>query len=326
MVGERGADQNQRRADSVTDAVIAYLDERELPANLLLFVHYFDPHQPYDPPAPYSRMYGNGEGTIRLENHPGLEAGTTTRKDERLLALYAGEVSYMDYHVGRLVNYLRRRGILDEALLVLTSDHGEHLGDNEEGTLYDHGWTTYESEMHAIGMIRLPHGQHGGTRLDLPIASIDILPTVVSYLGLPLPAGVEGEVIDLVNLTGFPADRIRFGEASKPWENVEIDPGWFNNTKARCVRQGRFKYIRTIYARKEELYDLSLDPHERANLLADWESPQPDDVKRLRRKLRAWTATQNPLPTHFDRSHYEDTVRRLKALGYLSEQEEDDGD
>jgi choline-sulfatase len=321
LVGHLGADQNQRRAEAVTDAVIEYLDREGVPDNLFLFVHYFDPHAPYDPPPPYDTMYGDAPGAIRLEEHPALTGGYRPSRLRQYLCRYAGEVSYMDHHVGRLIDDLKRRGILDHAILVVTSDHGENLGD-EPSHLFDHGWTVYQSVMAAVGLIRLPDGMHGGTRLDLPVASVDVVPTLVNYLGLPMPAGVDGLAIDLTNPRQTMVSRTRFGEATKPWDEVETDPRWFNNRKARCVRDGPFKYIHTAYRETEELYDLSSDPHERDNLLASRAPEFLARVAELRGKLDAWTATQKPLPSHFDREQREETVRRLKALGYLS----DDGD
>ncbi len=318
LVGHLGADQNQRRAQAVTDAVIDYLDREGVPQNLFLFVHYFDPHTPYDPPAPYDTMYGDAPGAIRLVDHPALTGGYRPNWLKDYLRRYAGEVSYMDHHVGRLIDDLKRRGILDNAVLVVTSDHGENLGD-EPSYLFDHGWTVYQSVMAAVGMIRLPNATHGGTQLDSPMASVDVLPTVVNYLGLPMPVGVDGTAIDVANPRQAMTARTSFGEATKPWDEVETDPRWFNNRKARCVRDGPFKYIYTAYRGTEELYDLSSDPHERRNLLASGAPEFTARAAELRRKLEAWSAGQKPLPSHFDHRQREETVRRLKALGYLSD-------
>jgi arylsulfatase A-like enzyme len=315
-------DQNQRRAAAVTDAVVAHLDQQGIPSRLFLFVHYFDPHFPYDPPPPYDTMYGDAPGAIALEDHPVLTCGEDLIDSRRSLELYAGEVSYMDFHVGRLLDELRRRGILDQALVLVTSDHGENPGD-KRGKPFHHGRTVYQSEMHCVGLIRLPGAAHGGMRCELPLSSIDMLPTVVSQLGLPIPAGVEGEALDLANPGQSFLSRPRFGEASKPYKE-ESDPAWFNNTKPRCIREGPFKYIQTRYQSREELYDLRTDPHERANLL---DYPGTEFATRaadLRRKLEAWTAAQNPLPSHFDGRNPDETIARLRALGYLDDDEQDD--
>ena len=322
LVNGRGVDQNQRRAESVTDAVIDYLDREGVPRNLFLFVHYFDAHAPYNAPAPYGQMYADGESVISAEGPTGESDRKSFQRFQRRSRLYAGEISYMDHHVGRLLDDLKRRGILDNALLIVTSDHGENLGDAEQSAP-GHGWSTYQVEVHAVCLVRLPRAARGGTRVALPVASIDILPSVLSYLGLPIPVGVEGEVIDLNQPGGIDGGRVRFSEATKPWEPVEVDPRWYNIPKPCCVREGSLKYIRTLYQGREELYDLATDPYEHANLLA---SPTPEVTARaaeLRQKLRDWVASGKPLPSHFDPRHQEDTMRRLQAMGYLGGEDDD---
>ena len=326
LAGARGVDQNQRRADAVTDAVIDYLDREGVPLHLFLFVHYFDPHTPYDPPPPYDQMYASADAPPGIAEGPTTDDDTGPQRQQRRNSLYAGEISYLDHHIGRLLDALRTRGILDEALLIVTSDHGENLG--EMAPWPGHGWSTYQVEMRAVCMYRLPGARHGGTRVEAPVTSVDILPTVANFLGLPAPAEVEGEVIDLETPREAASWRTRFGEATKPWEDVERDPRWHNNPKPCCVREGPLKYIRTLYQSKEELYDVAADPYEHVNLLL---SPTPEITARaaeLRQKLHAWTAAAKPLPTHFDSSQQEETIRRLRALGYLGGEdgEEDEGE
>jgi hypothetical protein len=136
---------------------------------------------------------------------------------------------------------------------------------------------------------------------------------------------VEGDVLDLAEPAGNVLARPRFGEASKP-ARQESDPRWFNNPKAHCVRDGSMKYIRTPYLGREELYDLRADPHEQNNLLA---SPTVDVAARvanLRRELDAWTAAQHPLPSRFEDRSRDETIARLKALGYLNGDDEDESE
>ena len=89
-----------------------------------------------------------------------------------MAAQYAGEVTYMDEQIGRLLDYLRERAILGDALLVVTSDHGESFW--KHGECFDHGWNTNESTMRAVGLIRLPGGAGAGTRVSGLVASIDV--------------------------------------------------------------------------------------------------------------------------------------------------------
>ncbi len=318
LMGVGGADQNQRSAAEVTDAVIRYLDQGGVPRNLFLFVHYFDPHLPYSPPPPYDAMYGAGPGSGRIEmtGHPALQSGDRSPKDQASLALYAGEISYMDEQIGRLLDDLKRRGILDRAIVVVTSDHGENLGD-APGPAFEHGWTVYEVESRAVGLIRLPNAEQGGTQSAALVASVDILPTLLRYLELPPPAGVDGEALDLSHLPTGPDARIRFAEATKPWGAVEKGVPWANLRKANCARRESSKYIRTPYRQLEELYDLRADPRERRNLLADPVLRPGAPENDLRTALESWSAAGKPLPTEFEPNQEEETLRRLRSLGYL---------
>lgn len=327
LMGEGGADQNQRRADEVTDAVIHYLDRHGVPRNLFLFVHYFDPHLPYAPPPPYDTMYSASADPSRIEmvGHPALETGSLSPEEQQNLARYAGEISFMDEQVGRLLDDLEQRGILDRALVVVTSDHGENLGD-APGAAFEHGWTVYEVETRAVGLIRLPKAERGGTKSRTLVAAVDILPTMLRYLGLPAPAGVEGEALDLVNLPRAADARLRFAEATKPWGAVEKGAAWANLRKANCARSAFWKFIRTPYQDAEELFDLREDPRERNNLLAV-PARSPGTVENeLRAALESWSASGKPLPSEFEPNQEEETLRRLRSLGYLGGGVGDGGD
>ena len=319
LVGWQGADQNQRSAAAVTDAAIAYLEEKGISTNLFLFAHYFDPHDPYTPPTPYDKMY-DPEGDRKL---PPLEfirqriqqtGGQPIPLAQAVAKRYAGEVSYMDEHIGRLIDYLQHKGILDHAILILTSDHGENFW--EHPMYFHHGLTTYRTTIDAVCMMRLPDAQLGGKRVDARIASIDVLPTVLTYLGFPVPDEVDGESIDLF---GDVEPRTRFAEATQPWQKVETDPRWHNIRKARCMCEDRWKFIQTPFAGTEELYDLSADPLERNNLLRPV-APTQEITSRandMRDRLEAWADSADPLKSVFEPSQAQETIRRLRSLGYL---------
>lgn len=321
-VGEGGADQNQRNAAAVTDAVIRYLDGISIPEHLFLFVHYFDPHQPYAPPPPFDTMYDPaGRAGIptmhELKLSPDMPVAVRDRLTARIAKQYAGEISYLDEHLGRLLNELRRRGILDDALLVLTSDHGENLVDHP--VRFDHGYSVYQSTMHTVCVMRLPHGVRGGTRRHRLISNIDVLPTVLRYLGIPVPRGIDGEAVDLMAPESSGPGPARFGQATKPWKGVETDPRWTNMLKTRCIREGRWKLIQNPWrGGPEELYDLDADPGERTDLL---EHPTPQALAQaatLRKELEDWAASAKPLPSQFEQAQQEETIRRLKSLGYIN--------
>lgn len=317
--GEGGADQDQRRAEAVTDAVLGFLDREGVPRNLFLFVHYFDPHAPYAPPPPFDRMYdpAGADQPVNLRaaaamcrERPGLPSALARRAAN----LYAGEISYLDAQVGRLIDGLRSRGVLDDAYLVVTSDHGENLC--EHPGYFDHGLTVYQTSIRAVGLVR-PPGGGGGTRTSRPLSTIDIMPALLTWLGLPVPEAVEGEPFPLRAAEEAAPARLRYAEASKPWEEVEGGLRWRNARKSRCVVQGRYKLIVTPYLGTEELYDLDADPSEQHNLLEEPTPAAREIAESLRARLAEWDASADPLPSRFEPGRREDTLRRLRGLGYL---------
>jgi arylsulfatase A-like enzyme len=315
MVGAGGADQDQRSAADVTNAVIGYLEEMTAYPRLFLFVHYFDPHLPYDPPPPYDKMYGP-EGETDVPGFAGEatgEVGAPDRKAKR--RLYAGEVSYMDSQVGRLLDFLRQRGILDESILIVTSDHGENLGEHQGH--FNHGRSTFETVLSAVCLIRLPGAAHGGTEVGQLAANIDIMPTVLSYLDLELPEGMEGESLDLNYPDRIVTSNRRFGEATKPHKELETNPLWYNILKEQCVREGDYKYVLAPSSKSEALYNVAEDPEELNNLLISSNPAMKRKAAVLSKLLEDWSKFANPLPSHFEEKQFEETVRKLKALGYL---------
>jgi arylsulfatase A-like enzyme len=320
MVGEGGADQNQRPAAEVTDAVIAYLDDHGVPQHLFLFAHYFDPHYPYAAPAPFDAMY-DPSGSAGLPPIADLFQDKTLSDSQRDAYAhrwelqYASEISYMDHHVGRLIDDLKRRGVLDDALLVITSDHGENLWDHP--VQFDHGFNLYKSTVGALCVVRLPAGENGGTTVDQVMANIDILPTVVEFLGMDAPNGIDGEAVDLQGVARQTPTKARFAQATKPWRGIETDPRWTNILKSQCIRDGRYKFIWTPYQNSEALYDVVSDPGETKNVLEDPTEETRTVAERLRRELHAWRESAKPLPSRFESSQQEETIKRLKALGYI---------
>jgi arylsulfatase A-like enzyme len=321
LIGQRGIDQNQRSAADTTEAVIRYLDETGIPDRLFLFVHYFDPHQPYSAPAPFDRVYdplGSDElPPIRTLRAPSssLTRAEKLRYAGRHALHYAAEISYMDQQIGRLLDDLRERGVLDDALLIVTSDHGETLW--EHGEQFDHGGAVFQTTIHAVCLIRLPGANRAGAQVGQPTTNIDIAPTVLEFLGVATPSEVDGEPIDLRRAGAPSRQRLRFGQATKPWSEADEDQPWMNARMKRFVRRGSFKFIQTPYRETEELYDLVSDPGETENLLKD---PSPDIealANTLRGELEAWAASADPLPTAFESSHTEETIERLRSLGYL---------
>jgi arylsulfatase A-like enzyme len=224
----------------------------------------------------------------------------------------------MDWHFGRLIDYLQSRNILDESIVIVTSDHGENF--LEHPLEFNHGKSVYQTTVQAVGMIRLPGAAKGGTVVNQLFSNIDILPTLLKFMGLGVSPGMEGEAVDLQTQKLIIPPLIRFAEATKPHLKVETEPGWRNSRKTRCIRSGPYKYIETPFNKKTELYDISNDHMERKNLV---HLPTPETEKliaSLGKQLTAWSKSANPLPSEMIGATPEvldDTMRKLKALGYV---------
>jgi len=321
-------DGEQRSAENVTDAVLDYLDTTEPDGPVFLFVHYWDPHAPYRPPSPYLEKYLYRES----ETAPGTVI-EQERRDELVdkdwvlgvprpdyenevrdyVRLYAGEISYMDEHVGRLFRGLRDRGIFDKSIVAVTSDHGETLWDHEP--YFTHGWDTYQASVHVVCIVRLPGGKHGGTKVSVPISNIDVMPSVLGYLGLAVPERVEGRTIDFTQPGEDTPARTLYSQATKPFD-VEAGQVWPNTNKTRCARAGTYTFIQFPSTGDEELYDLSIDPTEQYNLLSDPNTYIAPKTAVIRNELELWVNSADPLPSEYESRNRHDTIKRLKTVGY----------
>ncbi len=217
----------------------------------------------------------------------------------------------MDAQLGRLLDGLQERGLLENSILMVTSDHGELL--DQKSPNFSHGVTVFQAESRAICMLRLSGQGASKGRIAGVVSTIDLLPSLLDLLGIPIPSGVEGESIPL---DGAPS-RVRFGEASQPDHPKSADTGGVNRNNAHYVRDRHHKFIRIPHLERERLFDLSSDPGETKDLLAD---PTPQHAERARRLgalLTQWRLGSVTLPTRYIRGEKNDTEERLRALGYV---------
>jgi arylsulfatase A-like enzyme len=241
-------------------------------------------------------------------------------------ALYAGGVQSMDRWVGQFVRHLRDRGLYDRTLIALTSDHGEQLGERGvdpqapgRGIYNRHGHTLYDELLRVPLVLKLPYQRHGGTRVRAVTGAIDVMPTVLDVLGLPLPDQMQG-----ASLRGL----WEGGRAGAPRLPVSESLSTLNEKKG--VRSDRYKYIVSINSRDvdrygrsfiperpsaRELYDLLLDPAEKVNLLVDPTAGQAARAAAvLDRALRHAVSTRGAS----DKVTLPPTaLEPLKALGYV---------
>ena len=151
---------------------------------LFLWVDSFSPHEPWDPPSPFREMYDpDYTGKALIDPVPGPVEGYMTDPElHHTKCLYAGAVSFMDKWVGVLLDCIRRAGIYDNSLIMLTSDHGAPLG--EHGYIRKAGPNCYDELVHIPWIIRHPEGLGKGARIPAFVQPPDLMPTILDAAGI----------------------------------------------------------------------------------------------------------------------------------------------
>ncbi len=211
----RTPERRQRRADEVITDAMRWLDELG-GSRFFLWAHLYDPHRPYDPPEPFR---------------------------SRFVDPYIGEIAFADSQIGRLLDDLDRRQLLDQTIVIVAGDHGESLGEHGER---DHGIFVYESVLRVPMMIRAPGAK--ARRVGAVVRLTDVMPTVLDLLGFPAPDMDGVSLVDLVSGQKDTLDLEAYSESFYPQRF-----GW---SPLRAVREGRYKLID---APRPELYDLERD-------------------------------------------------------------------
>ena len=266
----------QRSADEVNARVFPWLDAHR-GKRLFLWVHYYDPHEPYAPPErPGRTLHGTG---------------------------YDREISYVDACLSDLIEKLRATGVLDRSLLVVVSDHGEGLGEHGEKT---HGLFLYEGTLHVPLLMRAPGLIPAGHAIDGPVELVDLAPTIADFLGVPAFARAQGTSLR-PRIEG--RDDGSHARAHAETMMPALEFGW---AELRMERDGRFKYIR---APRPELYDLAADPAEERNLAEASDERSAEMAAQLDAWVAATAEPSAEAASR--RVLDSDEEARLRSLGYL---------
>ncbi len=285
----------ERPAEPVVEAAVAWLRQpRRAKRPFYLWVHLYDPHDPYVPADAYRR---------------------------RAPTAYAGEVMYADSQIARFLAALDTLGLRRNTVIVYLSDHGESLGDHGEPT---HGIFLYGATLDVPLIIAPPPGATLGSQ-DLPLAGrrvgglarlVDVTPTVLDLVGLPVPSGLDG-----VSLLPMVAQESVSAAGSPPADTPDALAGpvsyaetyyprfRYNWSELVALETRRWKFVR---APRPELYDLRQDPKQ----LHDVSAEHPRVVATLARHLesmRLLKAGDEPTPATLD----PEALARLRALGYV---------
>ncbi len=273
----------ERKAADVIKSAIKWLSAYK-EQRFFLFIHLFDPHAPYSPPAPFRQDY----------------------KKNR----YDGEVAYVDYSLGELFENLRDWKLIKDTLIIFTSDHGESLGEHE---YFTHGKKLYEPSMRIPLIISSPSLLPKGKVIDDLVRSIDIMPTILELLGIKplnnfqginlMPVISRGNTKKL-NLTSY-------GETFLPKLRL-------GEEELRSYRTNKWKYIRytkdnTIV--KEELFYLENDPKEHQNLSKTGKGKSKAFSLLLDELIEHDRKISTKKNTLFEMD--EETKKKLKSLGYI---------
>jgi arylsulfatase A-like enzyme len=263
----------ERRASRTTDSALRWLAlEREPGRSHFLFLHYMDPHAPYDPPQDEisTRFAHRGNGAFPFEKPAGYQQlpGVTDALD--YTDRYDEEIAFVDRELGRFLEAYEKQGLLEDAILIFTADHGETLFDHQKQL--EHSANVWIEVVRVPLLIRWPGGQ--ATRNTTAVSLIDLVPTLMQYLGEEIPSGLQG-----IPLRDRRGDDFLFQEA---WLNKREKKAL--NPK-RSVIRGQQKWAFRVSSQgvlRELWYtNLNADPHEKAG--GDW----PADSDRLRKRIRA---------------------------------------
>jgi len=258
----------QRSAEETTTSALTWLSQAKQP--FFAWIHYMDPHAEYSPPGEFRREYAANP--------------------------YDGEIAYVDQQLGRLLDGIDP-AVLSHTIIIVLADHGEGLGHHGEAT---HGILLHEAALRVPLIFKLPAPAEGGLLIERTVSQVDIVPTVLSLLGIALPDGLAG----LALTEPPPADRALFAETRYGLAAYGLAP-------LRAVYQSGLKYVD---GPSPELYDRVHDPLESHNLY----SLESEPAAQLRAMLEA--RSEPDLYSTADSSREVSPAERakLQALGYVT--------
>lgn len=267
-----------RSATDINAAALEWLDATTKARPAFAFLNYMEAHQPWAVPAPHDQWLNQIPGAERYRGGRGFEKDRRYTDGEQayMRASYDGEVATMDAALGELVAALKARGRYENALIVVTADHGEFLGEHEQAGHMAR--IPYEPVLRVPLVVKLPGADRPRQRITTPVQLVDVLPTVLDTLKIPVPADVQGE--DLRRVTHpivveediSPSFVTRFG--------AQYDRA------SRVLYDGQYKLLTTSRGDRM-LFDLTQDPGEATDLSAR----DPDRVDALARRLEAAVGT-----------------------------------
>jgi arylsulfatase A-like enzyme len=268
----------ERKADEVFRSFESWFNRKNSSNPFFAFIHFYDPHSPYQPPAGFSSSMDQKE-------------------------LYSGEIRYVDSVLGSLFSFLHQKGIWNETVVLVTSDHGEML--NEHGEI-GHGFFLYQPALR-VPLILKAAGLRPGESVNDLVQLVDIAPTLLAAAGLKPPPEMQGEdLLPVAIEKRKKKNRTAFAESYFASLQFGISP-------IRSIQDGHLKYID---APQPELYDLASDPHEASNSAAE----RKGDLQQLKTKMSQYEKAYSKQFQNEERTVSAEQAEQFAALGYLGGQ------
>jgi choline-sulfatase len=267
----------ERRGEVVVDHALRWLSQAPNKP-FFLWVHLYDAHDPYDPPAPYKARYASQP--------------------------YDGEIAYADACVGKLLDGLRKHGLYDEAIIAVMADHGESLSQHGEST---HGVFLYDETLHVPLLIKLPLNRWAGKRTEARTGLVDVAPTLLAAAGVTPPSEMQGQ--SLLEFIKAAPDTNSSSEGRPAYAETDYPHRAFGWSALRALRTGKYLYIQ---APERELYNQSVDPDAAHNLagsskaVSDTMASQLADFRSRTSQTLVDLAKPDP-----------EKMQKLQALGYV---------
>jgi arylsulfatase A-like enzyme/Tfp pilus assembly protein PilF len=272
-------DSVQREGGEVIEAFFEWF-EKNYQKKFFSWIHLYDPHTPYEPPEPYK-----------------------TRFSKWNWGLYDGEIAYVDELIGKVLDKLIEKDVLEKTLIVIVGDHGESLGQHKESA---HGFFIYNAATSVPLIIHFPSQNFRAKKINTRVETVDIMPTLLQILGLRLPSEVQGEsLLPLILDENLKQERFAYSESYYPRYHY----GW---SELKSLQNSRYKYIQ---APRPELYDIVSDPNELTNIYRQEIRTGKQFEEKLNSLLEKMSAEgiEEKGPQKLD----EEAMEKLMALGYV---------
>lgn len=296
-------------AELAVDTTLDWIASRqESPRPFFAWVHLFDPHTPHTPPHPYALGF-RASGFTGLDPVrtwiPFRQPGGRTFTEPVLGGqrdLYDGEVAYLDRQVGRLAAFLESRGLLENTVLVVVSDHGESLG--ERNIQFRHVGL-HDIITHVPLLIRWPGRERTGRRIEGLVQTIDLFPTILNAAGVAVPSQ-EGQDLKAM------ADEGRLAHRGRRAVFAEHSDRFGAMVRTRDHKYVWMQGLPKIFPDGPYLFDVKADPGEMRNLAGQGLAIETE----LSDLLRRWQADRRNHPEARPREQSDEEKAKLKALGY----------